>query len=64
MKAIHDYKNNGFTVEISNKDLKEAFKTRKSYYSFLRKIITITYGKEMADKCFPIEECEQGDDIK
>ena len=64
MKASYDINNNEFNVEISKKDLKEAFKSRRSYISFLRQMITITYGPEMAEQCFPIEEYEQGDDIK
>ena len=62
MKALYDCENDEFNVEISKQDLKEAFKTRKSYISFLRQIITITYGPEMADQCFPIEEYEEEED--
>ena len=44
------------TVTLNKKDLDKAFKSPNNLYDLLRKITIETYGEELANIAFPVDE--------
>lgn len=47
------------TVTLNKKDLDKAFKSPNNLYDLLRTITIETYGEELANIAFPVEEKKQ-----
>ena len=54
MNSVFDERRKAFTVTIGKKELEDAFKSSDNLQFLLHDICLTTYGKQMADKLFPI----------
>lgn len=54
MKVEYDYKKNEFNVALQEGEVVQAFKSTEDLQLLLHNIVKLTYGEEMADKCFPL----------
>lgn len=51
---VQEY-NSSFEVSLTKDDLEKAFSSETDFQLLLHTVVLSTYGKELADKLFPIE---------
>ena len=55
MRVDYNPRNHAFSVTLSGEELEKAFQNPSEYLLLLHNIVLETYGREMADKLFPLE---------